>query len=72
MQLITGRAEGGYAIALPGEGGELMPCRCHFGGPQKQLDLFDAEGHEGKVPIAEVEDLRQYGEALGKRASQWA
>jgi len=49
-----------------------MPCRCYFGGPQKQLNLFDAEGHEGKVPIAEVEDLRQYGEGLCKRASQWA
>ena len=53
-------------------GGELMPCRCYFGGLQKQLNLFDAEDHEGKVPIAEVEDLRQYGEGLGKRASQWA
>ncbi len=72
MQLITGRAEGGYAIALPGEAGELMPCRCYFGGPQEQLDLFDAEGHEEKVPIAEVEDRRQYSEAQGKSASQWA
>ena len=72
MQLITGRAEGGYAIALPGEAGELMPCRCYFGGPQEQLDLFDAEGYEEKMPIAEVEDRRQYSEAHGKSASQWA
>jgi len=49
-----------------------MLCRCYFGGPHKPLGLCDAEGHEEKVPIAEVEDRRQYGKALRKRISQWA
>ncbi len=41
-------------------------------GSNKPLGLCDAEGHEEKMPIAEVEDRRQYGKALRKRISQWA
>lgn len=39
-------------------------CRLHFNAPQKRLGLFDADKHEDRVPIEDLDDIYKYGERL--------
>lgn len=68
----TRRDSGGYSFLWRDEDREQVLCRCYFDGSKKQVGLFDSEGDEERVPIEEVEDLRQHASALRTTAARWA